>query len=183
VYNNTLLNEGDKGMIFTDSTFGLVHNNSITGSDGIGISLVSGQNMTFRFNRIEDSSDYGFETGTEAEYNEITRNVFINNTDTAQICDEGSNNTYIYNYYDDWVSPDADSDLIVDLPYTLDGEAENEDLYPLAEPDAVPPVTDETTPTGTGTGEGIQIPMDIILIAGGAVVIILVGVFFVKRKT
>lgn len=75
------------------------------------------------------------------------------------------------------MSPDIDSDMIVDVPYALDGEADNEDPFPLADPDAVPPVT-----RGTGT-ESAQIPMEIIMVAGGVVIIILVGVFVLKRRT
>ncbi len=179
IYNNTLVDGGEDGMVFVDSDYGLIHNNSIDGSDGIGISVTSGENSTFRFNQIKDSTDYGFKTAANAECMEITRNVFINNGVAAQVYDEGENNTYIYNYYDDWVSPDADADQIVDVPYTIDGGAGNEDPYPLADPGAIPPVTGGTT---TGTEEGGQIPMDLLMIGGGAVVIILVGVFFVKWK-
>ncbi|MHA1663997.1 MAG: right-handed parallel beta-helix repeat-containing protein [Candidatus Thorarchaeota archaeon] len=181
IYNNTILNGGDDGIVLKDSDFGLVHNNSIVTSDGVGISMDSGENSTFRFNRVEDSSDYGLLTAVDAECMEITRNVFINNGAASQVCDKGENNTYIYNYYDDWVSPDADSDRIVDVPYAIDGDVENEDPYPLADPNAIPPVTEEPT-TPTGAGDGGQIPIEIILIAGGAVVIVLVGIFFVKRK-
>ena len=112
----------------------------------------------------------------------ITRNVFINNGATTQICDEGENNTYIYNYYDDWTSPDVDSDQIVDTPYSIDGVVGNQDLYSLADPHAVPPVTTTTNTTTTSTGTGDPIPMEILMIAGGGVIIILVSVFFVKRK-
>ena len=113
----------------------------------------------------------------------ITRNVFINNGATMQICDEGENNTYIYNYNDDWTSPDVDSDQIVDTPYSIDGVVGNQDLYPLADPHAVPPVTTTTTTTTTtSTGTGTPIPMELLLLADGGVIIILVGVFFVKRK-
>ena len=175
IYNNTLLNGGDDGIFLKDSSLGLIHNNSIIGFDGIGILMDSGENSTFRFNHIEDSTDYGFMTDVGAELMEITRNVFINNGVAAQVCDNGENNIYIHNYYDDWVSPDVDSDQIVDIPYALDGDAENEDPYPLADPYAVPPVIE------TDIGGG-QIPMEFLLIAGGAVVILIVGIFFIKRK-
>ncbi len=178
IFNNSLVNGGEDGMVLIDCSFGLIHNNSIVGSDGIGISVTSGENTTFRFNHIEDSTDYGLETAVDAECMEITRNVFINNSVAAQVYDEGENNTYIYNYYDDWVAPDTDLDQIVDAPYTVDGGASNEDPYPLAAPDAVPPVPDETTTSGAGA----PIPVEILMVAGGTVVIILVGVFFLKRR-
>ncbi|MGY5874049.1 MAG: right-handed parallel beta-helix repeat-containing protein, partial [Candidatus Thorarchaeota archaeon] len=163
IYNNTIIGGGDYGIYLKDSSFGLIHNNSIVGFDGIGIMMDSGENCTFKFNHVEDSSDYGFKTAAESEYMEITQNVFINNGATgSQVYDEGGNNTYIYNYYDEWISPDADSDLIIDVPYVIDGDADNEDPYPLADPNAVPPETDDPT-----TGTGAPIPMEILLIAGG----------------
>ncbi|MGY5856463.1 MAG: right-handed parallel beta-helix repeat-containing protein [Candidatus Thorarchaeota archaeon] len=193
IYNNTLADGGEDGMVFVNSEDGLIHNNSIVGTDGIGISVSSGEGLTFRFNHIEDATDYGLKTAENADWMEITQNVFINTSDTCQVCDEGENNTYIHNYYDDWVTPDVNSDLIVDVPYTIDGVAENEDSYPLADPNAAPIIPEEittttnsTTPTDTSTStgivEGIQIPLEIVMVAGGAVVIILVGVFFVKKR-
>jgi len=184
IYNNSISNGGEDGIVLMDCGFGLIHNNSVIDSYGIGISVVSGENSTFRFNHIEDSTDYGLKTATDAECMIITRNVFINNGAAAQVCDDGENNSHIYNYYDDWVTPDADADQIVDVPYALDGGAENEDPFPLADPNAIPPVPEETTATTTetGTGDGGQIPIEILMIAGGAVVIIFVGVFFVKKK-
>lgn len=178
ICNNTITDGEDFGIYLSGSSFGLIHNNSIIGYDGIGIMMDSGENCTFKFNHVEDSSDYGFKSAAESEFMEITQNVFINNSATgSQVYDEGGNNTYIYNYYDEWISPDANTNLIVDVPYVIDGDADNEDPYPLADPDVLPPETDDST-----TGTGAPIPMEILLIAGGAVVIILVGVIFVKRR-
>jgi parallel beta-helix repeat protein len=180
VYNNSLLNGESDGMVLKNTNSSLFHNNSFIEIDGVGISLDSGSDSIIKFNHIEDCTGYGLETATAAEFNEITRNVFINNGAAGQVCDDGVNNTFIYNYYDDWTSPDADSDLIVDTPYSIEGAVGNADPYPLADPDAIPPTTETTTTTSTETPA--PIPMEILLLAGGAVVIVLVGVFFVKRK-
>lgn len=176
VYNNSLYDCGDNGIGVKDCYQGLIHNNTLVSSDGIGIYVDSGENSTFRFNHVEGSTDYGFETAAEAEYMTITRNVFINNGATVQVCDEGENNVFIYNYYDDWTSPDSNSDMIVDVPYSLDGESNNEDPYPLAAPDAVPPTPEQPE-------NGPQIPLELAALAAGGVVVILVGIIVVKRKT
>jgi parallel beta-helix repeat protein len=181
VFNNSLYDGEDDAIAVRDCAFGTIHNNTIEGTDGIGIYVDSGGNSTFRFNRIEDSTEYGLETAIETGDMTITRNVFINNGAASQVCDEGEDNTFIYNYFDDWTSPDADADLIVDVAYVLDGETGNEDPYPLAEPDAVPPSTEE--PTTTPGGFDGQIPLELVAIAGGAVVVVLVGVFFMKKRT
>ncbi len=197
VYNNSMVDGGEDGMVFVGCEDGLIHNNSIVGSDNIGISVASGENSIFRFNHVEDTVEYGMKTAENAESMEITQNVFINTGGDCQVCDEGENNAYIHNYYDDWVTPDVNSDLIVDVPYAINGAAENEDPYPLADPDADPIIpeeittttnsttsTDTSTDTGTDTGttEGVQIPLEIAMVAGGIAVIILVGVFFVKKR-
>jgi len=178
VYNNTLQDGGDDGIVVTHCYFGTVYNNTIVGTDGIGISVISGGNTTFRFNHIESSSDYGLKMGGNAENMTTTRNIFIGNGAAKQVCDEGENNIVIYNYFDDWTSPDADADQIVDIPYSLDGEAENEDPYPLATPDTIPPTPTEPTPPPEG-----QIPLELMMVAGGAVVVVLIGVFIVKKRT
>jgi parallel beta-helix repeat protein len=178
VYNNSLHDGGEDGIVVTECDFGLVHNNTIANTDGIGISVKSGGNTTFRFNHIEGSSDYGLETEASAENMIITRNVFVNNGATVQVCDEGENNLIIYNYFDDWTSPDANADQIVDVPYDLDGGTGNVDPYPLAAPDAIPPTPEDPTPPPDG-----EIPLELIVIAGGAIVFVLIGVLFVKKGT
>jgi parallel beta-helix repeat protein len=178
VYNNTLTGGGDDGITATHCNFGQIYNNTITGTDGIGISVMSGGNSTFRFNHVEGSSDFGLKTAANAENMTVTRNIFLSNGVEAQVCDEGENNVIIYNYFDDWTSPDADSDQIVDVAYSLDGEAGNEDPYPLAAPDAVPPTPSEPTPPPGG-----QIPLETLVIAGGAIVVVLIGVLVVKKRT
>jgi parallel beta-helix repeat protein len=180
-YNNSLISGDEDGLVLKNISSCLFHNNSFINSDGIGIKVISGVNSTIRYNHIEGSTDYGLWTGSEVSFFEITQNVFINNSAAGQVCDEGTNNTYIYNYYDEWVSPDSNSDQIVDTPYSIPGIAGNEDPYPLADPNAIPPVTDGITTANTGFTT--PVPMEIILIAGGAVVIILIGIFFVKGKT
>lgn len=183
IYNNSIVTTGDDGIVLNGCNSGLIHNNSLIGSDGIGILVQEAENSKIKFNHVEDSTEYGMVTTVDAEFTEITQNIFINNSATgSQVYDEGENNTYIYNYYDEWTTPDVDSDLIVDTPYEIDGDANNEDPYPLADPNTGPPETEETTTTTTETGESAPIPMEMLLIVGGAVVIILVGVFFVKRK-
>ena len=47
------------------------------------------------------------------------------------IFDDGSNNVFAYNYWSDWTSPDVDADGIVDTPYSIDGNSNNHDQYPL----------------------------------------------------
>ncbi|MHA1947635.1 MAG: hypothetical protein ACW97W_16145, partial [Candidatus Hodarchaeales archaeon] len=46
--------------------------------------------------------------------------------------DQGQKNVFAFNYWDEWTSPDADDDGIVDNPYFINGSSKNKDLYPQA---------------------------------------------------
>jgi parallel beta-helix repeat protein len=177
VYNNSLYFIEDKGIVLSESISDTVDSNTIVTCDEFGISVVSGEKSSFILNRIEDAEDYGLRTGDTTVNMTITRNIFIDNGETAQVCDDGEDNEFIFNYYSDWTSPDANSDQIVDTPYALDGAAGNEDPYPLAAPDVVP-----TTSATTGPSEGEQIPMEIVMIGGAVMVVLLVVIFFMKRR-
>ena len=178
IYNNTLTNGGDNGMTFKNLTESSVRNNTLTTFDGIGIELEAGNSSDFMYNLIESSSEYGFVASADTGGNTIAQNGFVDNGGTSsQVSDSGAGNSFTYNYYNEWTSPDADSDLIVDVPYSIDGTANNEDPTPLAQPNVVPPTTTTSTTGGTQS-----VPMEILLVAGGAVVVILVGAFVLRRR-
>jgi hypothetical protein len=111
----------------------------------------------------------------------VTCNFLYDNGDSTQVADEGTENVYVLNYYNDWTSPDANSDGLVDLPYELDGEPDNRDLFPLADPNTVPTIPEVTTTNGTGTG-GQNVPLEVVLIVAGAAVVLLVGAIVLKRR-
>jgi len=59
-------------------------------------------------------------------------------TDTITTTPNQWNDTDSGNYWQDWLTPDEDSDGIVDVPYELDGMY-SMDNYPLTEhPQAIP---------------------------------------------
>ena len=53
---------------------------------------------------------------------------------TSQGYDNGSDNIYINNFWNEWTAPDSEPNGIVDLPYSLDGLIGNADDFPLASP-------------------------------------------------
>lgn len=62
-------------------------------------------------------------------------NVFVSDGVTSsQFLDNSYNNTFIFNYWDDWIEPDKDMNGFVDFPYLIDGDANNSDLFPLVLP-------------------------------------------------
>lgn len=110
------------------------------------------------------------------------------NGETCQATDDGANNFIDANYWDDWTSPDANNDSIVDVPYSIEGYAENSDLHPMAAPDIwidpwfVGPCACEDETTTTEAGESF--PLDPLILTAGvsAVVVILFVAIFVKRR-
>ena len=183
IYNNTVVNRGDHGMDLRGFSNSLVYNNSIVGCDGIGISIVSGQYSTLQYNNISSSSGYGIKTGPSAGNMTVTRNMLYGNGATAQAADDGGENLYFCNYYDDWTSPDADSNGFVDNPYALEGTSLNEDPYPLADPSVVPATLTTTIGSGSSTGGGVPaVPLELVVVGAGAVIVLIVGVFFLKRR-
>ncbi|TFF94344.1 right-handed parallel beta-helix repeat-containing protein [Candidatus Thorarchaeota archaeon] len=183
IYNNTILNCSDYGMDLREFCDSVVHNNCITVVDGEGIALKSGDHSLVEFNDITSCSGYGIKTYVDAANMTMTCNFLYDNGGSVQAADEGEDNAYVSNYYNDWTAPDANSDGFVDLSYELDGEASNEDLYALADPSFVPTIPEETSSPGTGTGERITpVPLEIIVVAAGTAVALLAGAFILKRR-
>jgi parallel beta-helix repeat protein len=180
IYNNTATNGSDFGLRLKDFNHGTVQNNSLNSMDDSGIVVESGNASFFKFNRIESCCEYGFDACIETGNLTITQNAFFGNGGiSSQINDDGQDNTFIYNYYDEWTSPDTNSDAIVDSPYTIDGTAANDDAFPLADPNAIPPAPESTTSTTDGSSD---LPMETLMIAGGGVVVVLVVVFILRRR-
>ncbi len=97
-------------------------------------------------NTIRNSAEHAFYIEATSGNNTIKWNSFIDNNvgGSSQAYDAVSVNV-LYNYWSDWTTPDDDFDLIVDIPYQLEGPALNDDPFPLTYP-AVPPVFHYITP-------------------------------------
>ena len=76
---------------------------------------------------------HGIVFGYSSDDNEITWNDFVENNPVghSQAYNDGSNNIFSFNYWDEWNSPDANTDGIVDFPYSIDGDLNASDPYPL----------------------------------------------------
>ena len=169
-----------------------ISKNYLTNNEKIGIRFYhsyhtgfSGSNNLVTGNVIANNSRWGVEFTADADDNVVQNNYFFMNGDACQASDDGANNFIDANYWDDWTSPDANNDSIVDVPYSIDGDAENSDLHPMTIPDkSIPPYYIEETTTTTGTSDGVPIPLDPLLLTVGVsvIVIILVIAIFVKKR-
>jgi parallel beta-helix repeat protein len=135
--NNTLLdnrivnNSADGIEILGDSNI-LVNNNLSQSTRGIN--LITGSRNTFVFNNITSNTEGIFVLGISISDSLFHHNNFMGNANNhAQDFHINTwNTTCEGNYWDNWTTPDADSNGIVDVPFIVTGS--NIDYYPLTTP-------------------------------------------------
>ncbi|MFX1548161.1 MAG: NosD domain-containing protein [Promethearchaeota archaeon] len=141
--NNTLIGNSIVNNSMIGCTIGYSSNTTFI-SNNIGFNLygcyiLSSTNISFFYNIFENNTEYGIYL-VSSEKSFLTNNDFYFNKQTggAQSYDSQTNptmkNIFEYNYWNDWIVPDNDLNRIVDQPYSIDGPANNQDLYPLTVP-------------------------------------------------
>jgi parallel beta-helix repeat protein len=134
VQNNTILNCGE-GIRLIGSDTNIISSNEAFNCSAFGINIVGSDNNTFTHNSVTSSSYGGISIDSDAEINRIYLNDFIgNNPGGPQAFDDGTNNLFEFNHWNEWTSPDADGDGIVDNSYPIAGSAGATDNYPLKFP-------------------------------------------------
>ncbi|TFG29923.1 hypothetical protein EU528_08965 [Candidatus Thorarchaeota archaeon] len=204
VTDNIITNVEDQGIYMSRPDNSEVSNNTISAVDGVGVRVTLSELTNFFDNEIEDCTAEGFRLSsgknTTVNWNSVSNvsgyavnleensinftvrfNTFTNISVSCQVCDDGTSNTVSHNYYDDWSSPDANADGYVDSPYIFDGDAANQDSFPLAVAGVVP--TTGTTSASTTNNTENQLPTELILMAGAVGAIVLVaGILMLKRR-
>ncbi len=111
--NNTIIqnnfeNNGESGILITNSTYNRIS-----------------------YNTIKNNSLYGIHVGLTSGFNQIHHNKFIsnNNAEIQAFCDN-STNEFDMNYWDDHNSPDLNDDGYIDEPYLIDGIGNCKDNKP-----------------------------------------------------
>ncbi len=210
IWNNNIVNARFGVRLSFTSTGSIVENNTIQQISKLGVELSADSN-TVRGNLIRDVDESGIvftnEGSNFAENNVVEQNTVINCTkfsiqvgdscigntisenslfECGEVChvsDSGTDTTITDNFYDCWSSPDADSDGVVDYPYSVLGTAENADPTPRASPTTSLPDDYEYIPmTPTATDEGPLPLMEIAIVAGVGLVICILVVIFIKKK-
>jgi parallel beta-helix repeat protein len=120
VRNNCSNNKHD-GIVIEGASNCIIYKNSLKKNGEYGISLRS----------VETIMHYWIPTGNQILFNKLYIGTNEQNL-TSQAYDDGFDNTWLNNYWSNWTSPDSNADGIVDTPYSIDGLADSQDAYPLA---------------------------------------------------
>ncbi len=139
VYENSLSNNSF-GVIVDHTSAGIsVFLNKISNSrvGGITIQNTAGP-TTFMHNLITNCIEFPLFISSSSN-NTVVQNDFIDNNigETSQGYDNGNTglaNNVTHNYWNDRISPDTNTDGIVDTPYSFIGNSNNADPFPLTSP-------------------------------------------------
>lgn len=159
IINNIIKSNDRDGIHFTrnvaitpELTANIIENNIIMDNSNNGIYLQFGINFNLISNLFINNSEYGLKLSGETSLNMIKNNSFINNNHFGlfQALDNGINNNFSYNYWDDWSDPDHNQDGLINDPYQIDGNTNNQDFFPLIQ------IPINIVPNGKdGDGDGI----------------------------
>ena len=131
--NNILYQCVENGLKLDECPNNLILNNILrsNGYNGILMEQNSDNNLIYD-NLINENSDKGISIALGGNDNLICRNFFLKNMIHA--VDDGPNNAWVGNYWDNWTTPDSDDNDIVDIPYSyIMGSAGSIDYVPIAE--------------------------------------------------
>ncbi|MFX1282195.1 MAG: NosD domain-containing protein [Promethearchaeota archaeon] len=135
ISGNTVSYNSNYGIFVQLSTNNDIYGNTISDNDGYGVLLAGSENNIIIWNDFKNNNLGGSSQGSD-----------VSNTGLA--------NTFDYNYWNEWTTPDMNSDGIVDNSYVIDGDSDNQDSHPLTSPSHLSP-TIITFPNGDCTLNGI----------------------------
>ncbi|MFX0125859.1 MAG: nitrous oxide reductase family maturation protein NosD, partial [Candidatus Hodarchaeota archaeon] len=122
------------GIWLNPSQNNVILNNTVINNQGTGITLLQSSNTTTYSNTISDNALYGINITIGADDNAVALNNFLNNypNGTSQAIDDGADNLFLYNHWNDHDNTDGDGNNIADNPYPIDGNANSEDIAGVA---------------------------------------------------
>jgi parallel beta-helix repeat protein len=161
ITSNAISNVFIHGVYVNQSHHTYLYNNSISISGRYDIGLRLSNFSSIIFNNLSNSAWYGLDY-RDSSHGRILNNTFIetnsairlytlffplsgNNTIefnnfvlnghgiSPQVNDQMSNNLYIHNYWDEWTTPDENTDGIVDDEYVINSD-QTSDTMPLVSP-------------------------------------------------
>ncbi|MFX0204775.1 MAG: nitrous oxide reductase family maturation protein NosD, partial [Candidatus Hodarchaeota archaeon] len=130
--NNSVESNNESGILVENSHHCAFYSNNVINNTVAGIQVVSTSlNNLFSGNTIAKHKYYGILIQL-GENNTFSYNNFYGNNpgNSSQAYDDGWANIFTHNFWDDWTSPDANGDGVVDVAYFIAGGANNHDQSP-----------------------------------------------------
>ncbi|MFX1336799.1 MAG: right-handed parallel beta-helix repeat-containing protein [Promethearchaeota archaeon] len=134
IANNSIFNNHYGIKLLNSANNNQVTNNTLYDNQQQGICLEYASGNTLVYNNISNNLFYGILITDGSNDNTIQYNSFTGNkagTNNTQASDNGINNVFKGNFWDDWAPHDDNDDLIIDIPYPIEGTANNSDSFPL----------------------------------------------------
>jgi parallel beta-helix repeat protein len=174
ISNNRIFDLSDDGL-FIGSSGNTISGNWIYNTQGHGVNIVSSTHHNLvTENWIVNNTGYAVAINS-ADNITVELNDFINNR-LPQACDNGTENTFHQNYWNDWTSPDEDSNGFVDQPYLVSGTGNNIDALPIA-------AAHYPTPAWYNTTTDLGLDFDFTpLVLCGTIGTLLIAMVIVLRK-
>ncbi|MHA2362595.1 MAG: DUF2341 domain-containing protein [Candidatus Hodarchaeales archaeon] len=135
--NNNYATNADYGFRVDSSNNNTLISNTASNNDFYGFTLFSSNNNSIISNIIIDNSYYGIDL-EQSNNSLIQWNDFIRNNLTGiQAFDNGLNNIFVNNYWDNHNNTDGDFNGFADNSYLIDGNAGTFDSSPKASPNII----------------------------------------------
>lgn len=133
IIGNFIQDPSKAGIRIYSHSKAIIANNTIINSKEQGILLEANiYTISITRNVIINSSSYGMKISYSCNESIVTWNTFLdNNKSGVQAVDGGTNNTFEYNHWNDYIIPDTNMDGLVDNSYSI---GVNSDPYPRVAP-------------------------------------------------
>ena len=134
VSGNTIFNNDQYGISIWTNQSSISSNENVFTENIIygnknGVFLYNASNNQISDNEITNNDQIGIAIGLNGNNTIITNNQFLTNGNHA--IDNGANNVWDGNYWDNYSASDDNNDGIGDVPYDITGNANSKDFLPI----------------------------------------------------
>jgi len=120
------------GFFITNSKNIIISENEINRNLQFGIYIYKTSESIITHCIIDENRNFGVFFEQTSNGNEVYLNDFLRNNPEgfSQAYDDGEENEFYNNYWNEWDTPDTNEDGVVDFPYSIEGIADNFDHLP-----------------------------------------------------
>lgn len=143
ITNNTATNTYH-GILISSSNSNTITNNLLKNNQyGLYASsrgylwenVIISDSNNISFNILYNNTHYGIGLEEAIVNSTVSNNMFLRNNipENSQAFDNGTNNEFCHNFWDEWAGPDSNNDGYVDDIYAINGNSSNYDFLPVTD--------------------------------------------------